>query len=84
MQTGTRPTIDTTGRVAPVTATNDDVSRLRAERDAAVAHARELELQLGALRGQVKRLELVMWRRTARRQLWQSRLERVLAKVRRS
>jgi len=61
-----------------------EVTRLRAERDAAVAHARELEMQLGALRGQVKRLELIMWRRTARRQLWQSRLDRVLARVRRS
>jgi hypothetical protein len=32
----------------------------------------------------VKRLELIMWRRTARRRLWRSRLDRVLAKVRRS
>ena len=63
---------------------SDELTRLRAERDAAVAHARELEMQLGALRGQVKRLELIMWRRTARRQLWQSRLDRVLARVRRS
>ena len=61
-----------------------EVDRLRTERDAAVAHARDLEMQLGALRGQVKRLELIMWRRAARRQLWQSRLERVLARVRRS
>lgn len=62
----------------------DDSDRLRAERDAAVARARELEMQLGELRGRVKRLELIMWRRTARRQLWRSRLERVLAKVRRA
>jgi hypothetical protein len=61
-----------------------EIERLRAERDAAVAHARDLEMQLGVLRGQVKRLELIMWRRTARRQLWQSRLDRVLARVRRS
>jgi hypothetical protein len=61
-----------------------EIDRVRAERDAAVAHARELEMQLGALRGQVKRLELIMWRRTARRQLWKSRLDRVLARVRRS
>ena len=57
--------------------------RLLAERDSAVARARELEMELGALRGQVKRLELIMWRRTARRQLWKARAERVLAKVRR-
>jgi hypothetical protein len=62
---------------------SDDVERLRAERDSAVAHARSLEMQLGELRGQVKRLELIMWRRTARRRLWRSRLDRVLAKVRR-
>jgi predicted nucleic acid-binding Zn-ribbon protein len=67
-----------------VTGTTDDVERLRAERDSAAARARELEMELGELRGQVKRLELMMWRRTARRRLWQSRLERVLAKVRRS
>ena len=62
----------------------DDVERLRTERDSAVDRVRDLEMQLGELRGQVKRLELMMWRRTARRQLWQSRLERVLAKARRS
>jgi predicted nucleic acid-binding Zn-ribbon protein len=63
---------------------SDDLDRVRAERDAAIAHARALEMQLGELRGQVKRLELIMWRRTARRRLWRSRLDRVLAKVRRS
>jgi hypothetical protein len=67
-----------------VTSTSDDADRLRAERDSAVARARQLEMELGELRGKVKRLELIMWRRTARRQLWRSRLERVLAKVRRS
>jgi hypothetical protein len=67
-----------------VTGTSDDADRLRAERDSAVARARQLEMELGELRGKVKRLELIMWRRTARRQLWRSRLERVLAKVRRS
>lgn len=66
-----------------MTGTTDDAERLRTERDSAVARARELEMELGALRGKVKRLELMMWRRTARRQLWQSRVERVLAKVRR-
>ncbi len=64
-----------------MTGTTGDAEQLRAERDAAVARARELEMELGELRGAVKRLELMMWRRTARRQLWQSRLERVLAKV---
>jgi hypothetical protein len=62
---------------------SDDVTQLRAERDAAVARARELEFELGRMRGQVKRLELIMWRRTARRQLWRARLDRLLAKVRR-
>jgi hypothetical protein len=47
---------------------SDDVDVLRRERDEATARARELEHELGALRGRVKRLELVMWRRTARRQ----------------
>ena len=41
-----------------------DVATLRRERDAAIAHARGLEHELGALRGRVKRLELIMWRRT--------------------
>ena len=67
-----------------MTRTTGDAEQLRAERDAAVARARELEMELGELRGAVKRLELMMWRRTARRQLWQSRIERVLAKVRRT
>lgn len=62
--------------------TDDDVTRLRAllgpdeqsyedmrrQRDAAEARARELEHELGALRGHVKRLDQMMWRRTARRQ----------------
>lgn len=46
----------------------DDLDGLRRERDIAVARVRELEHELGALRGKVKRLELMMWRRTARRQ----------------
>jgi hypothetical protein len=46
----------------------DDVEVLRRERDEAIAHARALEHELGAMRGKVKRLELMMWRRTARRQ----------------
>jgi hypothetical protein len=78
-----RTTPDTTAQVPSVTGTTDDADRLRIERDGAVARARELEMELGELRGKVKRLELMMWRRTARRQLWQSRIERVLAKVRR-
>jgi len=67
-----------------VTETTNDADRLRTERDNAVARARELEMELGELRGKVKRLELMMWRRTARRQMWQSRIERILAKVRRT
>jgi hypothetical protein len=70
-----------------VTDNGDDaatLATLRAERDSAVARARELEMELGELRGRVKRLELIMWRRTARRQLWQARIDRVMAKVRRS
>lgn len=62
--------------------TPNEADRLRAERDAAIAHARATEMELGELRGQIKRLELILWRRTARRQLWQSRLDRVLRKVR--
>lgn len=91
MPTGDRSTPDTTGRLIAVTptsgdatssdATSGDLQRLRTERDSAVAHARDLEMQLGELRGKVKRLELMMWRRTARRQLWQARLQRVMAKV---
>lgn len=41
---------------------------LRRQRDAAEARARELETELGVLRGKVKRLDQIMWRRTRRRQ----------------
>ena len=61
----------------------DDVSVLRRERDQAVAHARTLEHELGALRGKIKRLELVMWRRTARRQRvagWVRRLRGMISR----
>jgi hypothetical protein len=44
-----------------------DLDGMRRERDAAAARVRELEHELGSLRGKVKRLELMMWRRTARR-----------------
>lgn len=60
---------------------DDDVEVLRRERDDAIAHARVLEHELGALRGKVKRLELMMWRRTARRQRlaeWAKRVRRAL------
>jgi hypothetical protein len=63
---------------------DDDVGVLRRERDQAVAHARTLEHELGALRGRVKRLELMMWRRTARRQRvagWVRRLRRMLSRT---
>ena len=59
----------------------DESEMLRRERDEAIAHARTLEHELGALRGKVKRLELMMWRRTARRQRLAAltrRLRRVL------
>jgi hypothetical protein len=62
---------------------DDDVTVLRRERDQAVAHARTLEHELGALRGKVKRLELMMWRRTARRQRaagWVRRLRGMLSR----
>jgi hypothetical protein len=57
--------------------TQGDAEVLRRERDEAITRARELEHELGALRGRVKRLELMMWRRTARRQrvaAWARRL----------
>jgi hypothetical protein len=60
---------------------DDDVEVLRRERDDAIAHARVLGHELGALRGKVKRLELMMWRRTARRQRlaeWAKRVRRAL------
>jgi hypothetical protein len=55
----------------------NDVEVLRRERDEAIAHARALEHQLGELRGKVKRLELMMWRRTARRQRVEAWVRRV-------
>ena len=64
-----------------MTGEDDDVDVLRRERDEAIAHARALEHELGALRGKVKRLELMMWRRTARRQrvaAWARRLRGML------
>ncbi len=57
----------------------DDVATLRAERDAAATRCRELEHEIGELRGRVKRLELVMWRRTERRKLLIARINRVRA-----
>lgn len=50
------------GSQAPVA---DDLS---SERDEAWAHARALEHELGAARGRIKRLELVLYRRTRRRE----------------
>jgi hypothetical protein len=55
----------------------EDVEVVRRERDEAIAHARSLEHQLGELRGKVKRLELMMWRRTARRQRVEAWVRRV-------
>jgi hypothetical protein len=58
-----------------------DAEALRRERDQAIAHARALEHELGEVRGKVKRLELMMWRRTARRQraaAWAKRIRRMI------
>ena len=63
---------------------DDDVDELRRQRDSAVARARELEHELGILRGEVRRMELMMWRRIQRRQLWEARVRRVLAALGRS
>jgi hypothetical protein len=56
---------------------SEEVARWKAERDEAVATCRRLEHELGALRGQVKRQELMMYRRTMRRQRWLGRMRRV-------
>lgn len=74
----------------------DEVTRLRAllgpdeesyetvrrQRDAAEARARELEHELGQLRGKVKRLDQMMWRRTARRARVAGIVRRVVRRVR--
>lgn len=57
---------------------------LRRERDEAVAHARAMEHELGRVRGQLRRLELVVYRRTQRRRLARSYLARMSAMVRRA
>jgi hypothetical protein len=64
-------------------AADHDVDSLRRDRDSAIARARALEHELGELRGKVKRLELVMWRRTARRRLLAARVDRVRMLLRR-
>jgi hypothetical protein len=59
---------------------DDDLATVRRQRDQAIAHARALEHEIGEMRGRVKRLELMMWRRTARRQrvqAWVNRLRRL-------
>jgi hypothetical protein len=56
--------------------TDAELEVARRERAEAIAHARALEHELGTLRGRVKRLELIMYRRTARRARWRGRLER--------
>lgn len=45
----------------------ESYAELRRQRDAAEARARELESEIGVLNGKVKRLDQIMWRRTARR-----------------
>lgn len=59
----------------------EDVVRLRAERDEAVATCRRLEHELGELRARTKRLELMMYRRTMRRQRWMGRAHRLAALI---
>jgi hypothetical protein len=60
-----------------------DPNGIRRERDAAAARVRELEHELGALRGRVKRLELMMWRRTARRRRVLAYVDRIRSIVQR-
>ena len=59
----------------------DGIARLRAERDEAIATCRELEAELGQLRARTKRLELMMYRRTMRRQRWMGRAQRLVALI---
>jgi len=47
----------------------ETIEGVRAERDAASARCRELETELGAMRGRVRSFERAMWRRTAQRRL---------------
>lgn len=59
------------------------IEGVRAERDAASARCRELEAELGRMRGRVKALERAMWRRTAQRRMVGDYLRRAGALVRR-
>ncbi|MFV0306519.1 MAG: hypothetical protein ACK5OX_02105 [Desertimonas sp.] len=68
----------------PLTETPEESVRLRRERDEAWAHARALEHQLGEARGQIKRLELVLYRRTQRRQVARAYLVRARELARRA
>lgn len=61
----------------------DDVELLRRERDQALAHARQLEHELGAMRGHVKRLEPIVLRCTARRRRARAWVQRARRLVRR-
>ena len=57
---------------------DDGAELLRRERDAAVAHARAVEHELGSIRGELHRLQRLLWRRTRR----QRRLAAVRARLR--
>jgi hypothetical protein len=57
----------------------EEMARVRAERDEAMASCRQLEHELGELRGRTKRLELSIYRRMARRQRWVRRVQRIVA-----
>jgi predicted nucleic acid-binding Zn-ribbon protein len=60
----------------------ESYDEVRRQRDAATARCRELEHELGALRGSVKRLEQMMWRRTARRARVAGLAQRLVRRVR--
>jgi hypothetical protein len=64
-------------------AAEDDIDVLRRERDQALAHARKMEHEIGVMRGQVERLERIMWRKTARREWAAAWVERVRRLARR-
>jgi hypothetical protein len=62
---------------SPAADGDDDV--LRGERDEALAHARALEHELGVVRGELRRLQRVLWRRTRRQQRMAALRERLRA-----
>lgn len=62
---------------------DDDIDAVRRQRDQALSHARRVELELGEVRGAMKRLELIVRRRTARRaraRAWAARARRLVGR----